>query len=69
MVDRNLRVRVADFGFARLKESGRSAKGKSGGYTSSDVGPIKVLRLSDPKTLRPAYFSFLFLVGGAAGEL
>ena len=36
LVDDRLNVRVADFGFARLKEESRSK-----GYTASDMGPIK----------------------------
>jgi len=36
LVDENLRVRVADFGFARIKDFNRSK-----GYTSQHIGPIK----------------------------
>jgi len=46
LVDAHLHVRVADFGFARLKEAGRSQKG---GYTTSNVGPIK---WSAPEAIR-----------------
>ena len=46
LVDDNLNVRVADFGFARLKLAGRSQKGV---YTTSNVGPIK---WSAPEAMR-----------------
>ena len=38
LVDADLHVRVADFGFARVKKAGRSQKGA---YTTSSLGPIK----------------------------
>jgi len=46
LVDADLHVRVADFGFARLKLAGRSQKGV---YTTSNVGPIK---WSAPEAIR-----------------
>jgi hypothetical protein len=52
LVDAHLHVRVADFGFARLKEAGRS--GGAGGYTASDVGPVK---WSAPEAIRRRRYS------------
>jgi serine/threonine protein kinase len=51
LVDEHFRVRVADFGFARLKEKGRSM---SAGYTSSDLGPVK---WSAPEAIRRRRYS------------
>ncbi|GBG25760.1 Protein kinase, putative [Hondaea fermentalgiana] len=49
LVDENLRVKVADFGFARIKEINRSK-----GYTSQHVGPIKWMA---PEAMRYRRFS------------
>jgi len=55
LVDENLRVRVADFGFARIKESSRTAaQGGKVGYTASDVGPVK---WSAPEAIRRRRYS------------
>jgi len=49
LVDENYRVRVADFGFARIKEMNRSK-----GYTSQHIGPIKWMA---PEAMRFKCFS------------
>jgi len=49
LVDENYRVRVADFGFARIKEINRSK-----GFTNTSVGPIKWMA---PEAMRYRTFS------------
>mmetsp|Transcript_9267 Transcript_9267/g.15058 ORF Transcript_9267/g.15058 Transcript_9267/m.15058 type:complete len:1056 (+) Transcript_9267:508-3675(+) len=51
LVDENFTVRVADFGFARIKEMNRSK-----GYTNQHVGPIKWM---SPEAMRFRTFSEL----------
>jgi serine/threonine protein kinase len=49
LIDENFHVRVADFGFARIKEQSMSK-----GYTQSDMGPV---RWSAPEAMRNKKYS------------
>jgi serine/threonine protein kinase/ankyrin repeat protein len=49
LIDENFHVRVADFGFARIKEQSASK-----GYTQSDMGPV---RWSAPEAMRNKKYS------------